>query len=308
MAHPFEEDLSRLFFNQPLDSRFPPPFRTERKLIVLHTGRCGSTFLHHHFIRAGHCAPFEIFNPDALWETDALATAEGGQVGLADYVMRYRSQILGGAINDTTCLMSYSVTPWQLSWLLSNARELVDWLFKDAGALIMTRRNVLRQAISYATAAISGRWHTTDTHENKQENAEQAVDESMKNRIARVLEFVDLILWAEEMIGLWETEYIRDRVRQMVKVDYETVIENPQEIVALALNASGVMQESLMGSELGNAAHLPERLKRDEELYVELLRRLPLVTNTGRELAAEQFLSRFDSLGGRGSLDRALKA
>jgi LPS sulfotransferase NodH len=151
----FEEDLSTVFFDQPLDARFPPAAHTERKLIVLHTGRCGTTLLHHHFAAAGFCPPFEIFNPQALQASRPVAARGRRRAGLADHVLKYRRQMLGAALNDPSCLVSYSLTPWQLSWMLRNARALVNWLFADAGVLLITRRNIFRQAISYTSAELS---------------------------------------------------------------------------------------------------------------------------------------------------------
>jgi hypothetical protein len=123
-------------------------------------------------------------------------------------------------------------------------------------------------------------------------------EESPEQHIARVFEFVDLMLWGEQMIATWRPQWMARRARSTARVDYATIVENPREIVELAVEMTVLPTDFLATTAAVGEEPLPSRLRRDDELYRLVLQRLPLSTNAGTELTAQWFRSRFVQAGG----------
>ena len=282
----YTQDLSGLFFEQKLDSRFPKPQLSEKKLILIHTGRCGSTLLHGYFISRGLCPPFEILNPEGV--TGLYGNEAVLPVGLCDHLHHYRRSILGTLINDTTCVVSYSFTPWTLAWAFENAPEVVEWLFCGALLVFLTRRNVLRQAVSYVTAERSGRWHSTE----KLNTQSKTIERDQVFETSRAIEYLDLILWGERLFEQGDLRAIVRKSDFRMKLTYESVAENPAEIVEGIADMFGFSKETQY-AQVNPGIGIPVRLPRSEDLYQKMLSLLPIPLPSGVTLTSEWYARRF---------------
>ena len=274
-----QQNLGNVLDPQCLDDRFPTAGLTERKLILLITGRCGSTMLHHAIESRGVCPPNEIFNTSFL--NNGALFSSPAPYGVVDYVYEYRRYILGESINNPDRLVSYSLTPWELSWLIENAPDLTDWLFRDSVILVLTRRNILRQAASYATAVVTGLWHSFD--ETIEPATYPEVNESLKDEAVR---FIELINWGEMALRSWEAQGLHSESRAVIKTDYENLVENLGETVDILLSSLDLPLQSNRVEPIET-----QRLAPNEPLYDSLIGSLPILLPHSRETITKSWFN-----------------
>lgn len=267
--HPFPDveygdDLSGTFIAGALDDRFPAFPNTEKKLVLVHTGRCGSTLLHNRLLSAGICPPFEIFNPDTISEF-VKTLDQDRPYRLADYVFEFRKSILEDRVNDHECVVSYSVTPWALDWLIKNAPQITSWLFKDALLVFLTRRNILKQALSYALASKTGRWHSHIALPD--DNREVSWNE-------HAIKHLDLILWGENQLGSERFKKFLNLSNRQISLNYESLIEDLDEIAELIFLELRIKESAKIRIK---SVPQPVRLSKQNRLYEELLESTPIL-------------------------------
>jgi LPS sulfotransferase NodH len=271
----FVEDLSH--FLSPagkMSSNFPRDGNTEKCFILLHTGRCGSTLLHYYLKAANVCPPFEIFNPQAA-DPILQVLNQRLPVDIGNYVEAYRKMMLRGNLNHPSAVVSYSLCPWSLLWVVANAPEIVEWLFRGAHVLLLSRKNLIRQAVSYATAIARGKWHSFDTKNDHVKQPDQS------EKLKMVAKYVDMILWAENTIVNCPLVDLLKSASSVRSISYECLIENSHEVTSMILNDLGIVKSKNTNEP---SSELPIRLERSDNLYNDFMNQLPRVLPSGFEL------------------------
>lgn len=272
----FSEDYSRIFAHSPRDSRFPPPTQTAKKIVLLHTGRCGSTLLHHLIKKEGViCPPFEMFNPESV--ADIIDKMDVQMpVPFGDFLQRYREDTLKEHIDTPSAVLSVSITPWRLRGLHKVAPELVSWLFEGADVYVLLRRDILWQAISYQRASKSGVWHVFD--ESTRRNAAAIDADNFSARLESVKEYIDLIVWGERSMAAEPIASLLAQARSLAVSTYEAFIANQQSLVDHMTQTVGHSPSSKINED---DPSIPKEQLKNIVLYERILTEFPLQLPSG---------------------------
>lgn len=196
------------------------------------TGRCGSTLLSHMIKDTGLAgAPDEYFN-EGFVASYSKGLAQKSFSNYFDHVVRqYSSNWRFG---------------FQIDWYrLRNLEKLVDFsnVFPNHRSTFcyMTRRDIVGQAWSYATAKATGVWHDfTDSSEHGDTPAPVLTDEAIWREIWILLE-------AERQM---EAFFARQRITPL-RIDYEMFICDKRTVVASLLLKLGCSISSVVEATAG---------------------------------------------------------
>ncbi|MCB1006248.1 MAG: sulfotransferase [Acidimicrobiales bacterium] len=127
-------------------------------------------------------------------------------------------------------------------------------VFPDLHVVYLTRRDHLRQAISYARAIQSGRWASTHRGRGRERFRRRQID--------------DLLARIDREERAWERWFERHRL-QPLRLDYESIVTDPAAAVAAVLELVGVLD----GTPDPAAATLARQADRRTERWVRRYRR-----------------------------------
>jgi hypothetical protein len=255
----FPENLSSLFSNEIPDKTKIESLSTN-KFVLLHTGRCGSTLLHH--LMAPHtCPPFEIFNKESAGPIISKMGAVS-PVAIIDYLSTYHE------FYAHTPFLSISITPWQLMGLYNMFPGIAEWLFKDSFVVVLLRRNIIKQAMSYASAENSGVWHSFEVGNTNQPTAPD---------LLRIAKFIDLLVWGENSLDRNPLVNILNLARRTLSLSYEGLIENKEDIALMIMKELGF---NISANLLYNNEKLPIKPRKNDSFYkayTDILDNLPIM-------------------------------
>lgn len=243
----------------PLERLFPgsrnllvpewPNTFADRGLMILFTGRCGSTELVASISATGLCGePDEYFNEETIPET-----AKDWQCTSIDsYVAKL---IETKSINRTFCFKIDGFRLRALKAMISPTRFFPKTNFNY---LYMNRRNVLEQALSYALAKRSGKWHSLAG----QERSSQSTDDCSL--------LTDLEIWQEIALVLDQEFHIENHIVEsainVIRIDYEMFCSNRWAVLADVLLHSGCQLEEVQQA-MQNARETYQRNHYDASKY-----------------------------------------
>lgn len=147
-----------LYHEQFLEKHDLPESEVKKVLIIASNPRCGSHMLGHSLYETGCFGfPLEYVNP----------------VNLAEWKKRFNVSSVKEVINELKKRRTSANGVFAIKLHYSHIQELGGFeyaqkLFPDAYYLLLTRRNLLKQAISYAIAKQTGVW--IDGQESRNDN------------------------------------------------------------------------------------------------------------------------------------------
>lgn len=196
-----------------------PIFKEEgikRKYVVVITGRCGSTWLAHMLKDAGLGNPMEYFNEQSL---DHYRE----HLGASDFSDFVRKAVRAYSANNA---FGFKINPTRLFWL-SELADLEGSLVRpDVQWIDMRRNNIVKQAISFSRARLTGSWHkyASDKTEGK---AEPELPDSIKGSEFKLIQEdiwrnLNNILKQEKSIDLY---YVKRNINPM-RLLYEDLLDS----------------------------------------------------------------------------------
>jgi hypothetical protein len=201
--------------------------------------------------------PYEVFNPLAIGPiVEKIQTS--GPVPLDVFLQSYMRVVYPEHGNITKDLLfSLSVTPWVLGGVERLNPGFSRWLLHDAIIVILLRKDILQQAISYTLADQSGFWHSMNG-----EASENRIDGSGISR-TKILEYLDLILWGERQIFTAPLRGAIRSARRVCMIDYETLAAKPESVCLRILKMLGVVTTR---PKIKMAADIPSRISYDFDM------------------------------------------
>jgi LPS sulfotransferase NodH len=269
--------------------RLPPL----KPYIVLHTGRCGSTFLHYESMARQFFPAYEIFNEETLeYNFKNNVSAEGARID--DYIVTTIEHLTKKQRTiEGKRVFGLGITPTQafLVSRLLDISQLFALLSRDA-LLILTRRNLLKQAVSFAEASKSGAFHSFSEGEGGSQIA--PADGVSEEDIARTLRFLDLLLWQEAYLK----RLCEFTPTKPCRYSYEEVIDTPEAIVHRLLgkvmtNKGEWRRDETSRSTVKSSKEGHDRLY--THIFQELYKKGELLLPSGRKLRWNEFLDRFET-------------
>jgi LPS sulfotransferase NodH len=197
--------------------------------VIFITGRCGSTLLSN-LIKDTHLAgaPEEYFNEDFV----ASINKDASEHTLMSYL---RHVVEKDSVRGSFGL---EIDWFRLRQLLSAIDFLAVFPSKMTTFFYMTRRDIVEQAWSFATAKATGVW---------QHYSDEQIEMSPRD----VPDLVDQIIWSEIMLLLeaemqMEGFFSRNKIKP-IRIDYEGLITSKKNTLALVLLNIGCDIESIAG-------------------------------------------------------------
>jgi hypothetical protein len=258
-----------------------------KKFLLLHTGRCGSTLLHY-LISQYFCPTFEIFS-DVAADPITQRLSASLPLDFADYVCEYRDMMFEGLdYSIGSPILSLSISPWQLIGLNTINPGISRWLFRNSTVSILLRTNIIKQAVSHATASATKVWHQFSREEALQNAAEIPTSKSS------VLEYLDLILWGEAAIGKKPISQLLGTAASVLHLRYEDFHDSEEVVLRSILHANGYQgfPKKYLSSVPLPIKPIPSR--ESIKLYAEILDNFPINLASGCVYTENDLFARYN--------------
>ncbi|WP_304073542.1 Stf0 family sulfotransferase [Maricaulis maris] len=234
----------------------------KKAYVIMITGRCGSTWLAHMLKDAGVGVPMEYFNEQSLRHYTGLVGADTIEDFFAKSLQEFSA-------NST---FGFKINPTRLFWL--GAKLDIDRTLVRGGVewIDMRRNNIVKQAISFTRAQMTGAWHQIRGEGEQDETVElpQSIfDDEYSDIRDNIWKNIRNIVQQERSID----QFYANRNMKPMRLLYEDLLDSRASVFSRVVT-------QILGSQPEDAGiSLPEtktiKIATEEQWELDMLRRFP---------------------------------